>query len=114
MIDVQFDFDKENKSISLKVKGHAGQANPGRDIVCAAASILDFTVAQMVKDIYKRKGLRKKPVLNMRNGDSAILCKPKEDCMDETLHVFFVAQTGYQLLSHNYPQFVKVSVFGKA
>lgn len=114
MIQVQFHFNKDSGSISLKIKGHAGQANPGHDIICASASILSFTVAQIVKNVYTRKGLRKKPVVNMGNGDATILCKPKEEYMDEVFHAFSVAQVGYQLLSHNYPQFVKLSMFGEA
>mgnify|MGYP007111677746 CR=1 FL=1 len=49
----------------------------------------------------------------LEEGDTIIVAKPKEETYAETLHTFFVAQVGYHLLAHNYPQYVSLSSFGE-
>ena len=114
MVHVEFFTNKESGSITLKLSGHAGQAEQGKDIICSAASILAYTVAQTLQFMYEEGGLKKKPHLKLDEGDTIIVAKPKEDTYAEVLHTFFVAQVGYHLLSHNYPQYVTLSSFGEA
>ena len=114
MIKVKFAENKANGSLSLKVKGHAGQAPEGHDIICASASILAYTVAQMVTDINSKGGLKKPPTVKLEKGDAVVTCHPKDETTAELLHTYFVAQVGYNLLAHNYPQFVEFKMLGKA
>lgn len=115
MIDVRIDKCDEKRELSLRIKGHAGQADIGKDIVCASASILAYTVAQVIKTMEQHGDLEKKPVIKMKNGDALISCKPKTDKLyAEALHTYFVAQVGYSLLSYNYPEYVNLTMFGKA
>ena len=114
MLNVEFFTNKESGSITMKLTGHAGQAKKGEDIVCAAASILAYTVAQALQFMYEEGGLKKKPHIKLAEGDTVIVAKPKPDTYAEALHTFFVAQIGYHLLSHNYPQYVTLSSFGEA
>ena len=108
-------FEKEEgKFISLRIEGHAGQAEVGKDIVCSAASILAYTVAQTITQMHKQGWLKKKPHINIKDGYSLITCVPKEGYYDECLMVFFVAEVGYNLLATNYPQFVDTNLFGEA
>ena len=112
MVKAEFFTNKESGSITMKLSGHAGQAEKGSDIVCAAASILAYTVAQALQFMYEEGGLQKKPHLRLEEGDTVIVAKPKQDTYAEALHTFFVAQVGYHLLSHNYPQYVTLVSFG--
>ena len=112
MVRAEFFTNKESRSITLKLTGHAGQAEQGKDIVCAAASILAYTVAQVLQFMYEQGDLQKKPHLKLAEGDTVIIAKPKPESYDEALHTFFVAQAGYHLLQHNYPQYVTLSSFG--
>ena len=112
MVNAEFFTNKESGSITLKLSGHAGQAEKGADIVCSAASILAYTVAQALQFMYEEGGLKKKPHLKLEEGDTIIVAKPKEDTYAEALHIFFVAQVGYHLLAHNYPQYVTLQSFG--
>lgn len=112
MVKAEFFTNKESGSISMKLSGHAGQAKKGEDIVCAAASILAYTVAQALQFMYEQGDLRKKPHIKLAEGDTVIVAKPKAESYAEALHTFFVAQVGYHLLSHNYPQYVTLSSFG--
>ena len=113
MVKAEFFTDKESGSITMKLSGHAGQAKQGEDIVCASASILAYTVAQTLQFMYEQGELKKKPHLKLEEGDTIIVAKPKPEAYAEVLHTFFVAQVGYHLLAHNYPQYVSLSSFGE-
>lgn len=114
MVKAEFFTNKDSGTITLKLTGHAGQAKKGQDIVCAAASILAYTVAQTLQFMYEEGGLQKKPHLKLEEGDTIIVAKPKAESYAEALHTFFVAQVGYHLLSKNYPKYVELSSFGEA
>ncbi len=114
MISVTFSANKESGSIALKLSGHADAAQKGEDIVCSAATILAYTVAQTLQFMYEDGALQKKPRLDLKNGDAFIVAKPKADSYAEALHTFFVAQVGYHLLAQSYPQCVALETFGEA
>lgn len=114
MVKASFTYHEDKGKISLEVKGHAGQAPEGHDIVCSAVSILTYTVAQYLKYVEKEKGLRKKPHIDIKNGDAVIVAKPTEEFMGEVLNAFFVAEVGFHLLAQNYPQYVELKLLGEA
>ena len=60
----------------LHMEGHAGQADVGHDIVCAAASILCYTAAQTALDLYEQGKLRKKPRVEVGKGDATVTLCP--------------------------------------
>ena len=62
MVRAEFFTNKDSGSITLKLSGHAGQAEHDKDIVCAAASILAYTVAQTLQFQYEEGGDRKSVV----------------------------------------------------
>ena len=114
MVVAKFSMDEKKKEVSLHVKGHAGQNVLGNDIVCASASILAYTVAQNIKMAESRGMLKYSPKLKLKEGDSIITCRAKDDdSYTELLHTYLVVQTGYVLLAHNYPQYVAVEMFGE-
>lgn len=115
MIKVEIKTNAEKMSLRLKVKGHSAQAERGQDIVCASASILTYTVAQVLKDMGEKNKLTTEPVIILKDGNATVscICKTEEDYY-EALSTFNVAYVGYILLSHNFPQFVEVSLVGKA
>lgn len=114
MIKVHFEQQKDIDTIILKVEGHAGQDEKGRDIVCSAASILTYTIAQYLQFINEHGGLQKKPHIILNDGNALIVAKPNSEYEAEVLNAFFIAEVGFSLLAHNYPQFVELNVFGKA
>lgn len=111
MVKVIFNEDKESKTIRLNVTGHAGQAESGKDIICASASILLYTVAQYAMFAYEKHHLKKKPMVALDDGNAEVIITPKTEYYGEALHTFFVAQIGYTLLARNYPQFVELTPF---
>jgi hypothetical protein len=56
-----------------------------------------------------------KPCIELNEGDATIIFRCKnDDIYSEARHLFFVAETGYSLLAHNFPQYVGVKSVGKA
>ena len=106
-------LNEKDGEISLTVKGHAGMADVGKDIVCASASILAYTVGQTVKWMSESNLLTEAPIVSIENGNAQIVCKPKEDQFSFAYACFSFAQTGYTLLAHNYKEFVRIKQFGK-
>lgn len=115
MITVSFLLRPESRKLSLTLSGHAGAAEIGHDIVCAGASILACTVAQEAKNMETRGQLAEPPVIRMKEGDTEIVVRPKDSQeYKEAHHTFYVAQVGYSLLAHNYPQYVEVKKLTEA
>ena len=114
MIKATFAHYKNSDTIILSVEGHAGQAEKGQDIICSAASILAYTVAQYVKHVDKLGGITVKPRIELEEGHMLIVVSPTEEYIAEVLNAFFVAEVGFSLLTQNYPQYVELKMFGKA
>lgn len=112
MIRVQFSYN--SNKIELNVQGHAGQAEFGKDIVCASASILLYAVAQSVLDMEQLGYLKTAPTVNTQSGKAIVKCCPKSKHRAKLKQIYTVAQTGYQLLAENFPQYVELTTFGKA
>ena len=112
MIHARIKINKD--SLNLSIKGHAGAAEEGKDIVCASASILAYVVAQTITDLRKKRMLKNPPIIILRKGCSIISCKPMECCYDVAKYAFIYAKTGLELLQHNYPDYVSLTTVGKA
>lgn len=105
-----------SECISLRLSGHAEAGEAGKDIICASASILAYTVAQTMKFMHYRGDLKKKPHIKLKEGSTIVTAFPTAEAYEEASHTFFVAQLGFELLEHNYPDFVSLETkqFGKA
>lgn len=114
MIKAEFEQNRDTGALILRVKGHAGAGRTGQDIICSAASVLAYTLAQCVRFAEYENKLVKPPNIHMGKGNTSVVCKPKEGYADELLHTFFVIQVGFSLLAENYPAYVRLSMFGKA
>lgn len=110
---VRAEFDKKNESISLKLSGHAGAGKKGSDIVCAAATMLCYTAAQVIQYMFGEDKLEKKPEIRLEEGNACVIAVPKEEYYNECLHTFFVVQAGYALLEKSYPKNVALYSFGE-
>ena len=108
MITAKFYQKPDNGSIHMTLKGHAGTAPKGEDLVCAAATMQAYTVAQAVQFLYDKGLLKKKPKIHITDGSATIIATPTEEGYAPVLHTFWVAQCGIHVLQHNYPQNVKL------
>lgn len=101
-------FWKDDK-LHMTVKGHSRSAEKGQDLICAAASMLVYTLAQDVMD--HSDEYTEPPVVEVKSGKAEITVSPKEEVFAELLHTYFVIQKGLMVLAANNPNFVKVSPF---
>ena len=108
MITARFYQKPSAGSIHMTIKGHANVAPKGEDLICASATMLAYTVAQAVQFMFENDKLKKKPKIQISNGEATIIATPTEDGYAEALHTFWVAQCGIHVLAHNYPGNVKL------
>ena len=108
MITARFYCKPSQGSIHMKLQGHADSAPKGEDLICASATMMAYTVAQAVQFMYENEQLKKKPKIQIKDGEATIIATPTEDAYAEALHTFWVAQCGAHVLAHNYPQNVKL------
>lgn len=101
-------FYTKNDSIHMSLKGHAGAAPIGEDLICAGATMMAYTVAQAVQFMMEAGKLKKRPKISLKEGNADIVVTPREEDYAEALHTFYVAQCGIHLLAHNYPEHVKL------
>ena len=108
MITVKFYQKPSAGSIHMDLKGHANAAPKGEDLICASATMLAYTVAQVVQFMHEQGKLKKKPKIVLREGNATVIATPDEESYAEALHAFWVAQCGVHVLAQNYPQNVKL------
>lgn len=105
-------FEKDELDLSLRIVGHAGQADMGHDIVCSACSILAYTVAQLVRTAEEVGDLIYPPEVKLESGNAVISCTPTKETYSTILGIYMFAEVGYKLLASNFPQFVELKAFG--
>lgn len=94
------------KKLSLRLEGHAGYAEHGKDIVCASASILAEIVAYDVSLLNRFNAYEEPAVIRLESGDSEITCVPTA-ASKHTREAYLFAGKGFSLLAQNYPQYVE-------
>ena len=93
-------------TIELRVNGHAGFRELGKDPVCAGASVLAMTAAQCAEVLYDCGRLQKQPVVNVRDGHVRIVLKPKPERFREADLMMSTLAVGFHLLEESYPDHV--------
>lgn len=101
-------FSSLDKCLSLEIKGHADYAEYGKDIVCSAASILAYTLADFLLKATK-KGEISEPNIEMKDGYISI----QYEARSETDYAFVkdkfdIVQCGYSMLQKTYPQHITI------
>ena len=110
---VKVTFEQRNNKLTLRIKGHAGYAEIGKDIVCASCTILAYTVAEFVKEANNAGYLKSTAIIKLGSGDTVISCEPKDEFILDIQNMYFFAERGYSLLAQNYPQYVVLKQFGQ-
>ena len=93
----------------LTVTGHAGAAEPGHDLVCASASMLAYTLAANVANMADNGQVRQ-PIIKNNEGDTEISCNPRHNLKASVTLVFDSVCVGFELLAHDYPEFVTYEI----
>lgn len=101
MVDIVY-YRRFNR---VTVRGHAGTAPAGMDLVCAAVSTLTYTLAVNIKQLHRWKKVTK-PKIRLENGDAEISCVPVGVCRSMVQDVFEAVCIGFALLAEKYPDAV--------
>ena len=89
---------------ALTVRGHAGFSRYGSDIVCAAASMLAFALAEAVQ----AAGMKTPPVIESGCGRFRLEAFADGQEQARLDGMFETVRAGYRLLSARYPDYVRV------
>lgn len=84
----------------VRLIGHADGGEPGRDLICAAASVLAHTLASLV---YELDG--EDADIRLRSGDALIACKG-DGRTEQITAVFDTVCRGFSLLGEQFPECV--------
>lgn len=97
---------KENK---ITVEGHAYSGEPGQDLICAAASVLIYTIAASVNSM-QQNGHVAQAVVNLEKGNGTVGCEPLEQFKGAITLIFDSICAGYELLAVNYPENISYEI----
>ena len=95
-------YDPE--ALCMSVKGHAGSAPAGEDLVCAAASILAWTLVDMVTETAEFYGHVK---VREHGAEITVRAAPDDDCEERCRAVFETVACGFSLLAEKYPEYMR-------
>lgn len=102
----------DTKNYTVTMRGHADFAENGKDIVCAGASTLLYTLANTLEEF--RTAMTESPSFTISGeGEKQCVtyrCKPNEEYEPNVQLVFMTVTTGFNLLAENYPDNIKLTV----
>ena len=84
------------------VKGHANSGEKGHDLICASVSILVYTLASFVENMYEA-GQAPEPLILLEEGNAWIISNQKHTLKPPVTLVFDSICAGFELLAKNYP-----------
>lgn len=108
MVEIVYD----RKKLVVTAKGHAKSGEFGHDLVCAATSILMYTLASNVVQMSADKKRVRRPVVELKEGNAKIACSPIHGMQALTTVVFDSICSGFDILAQEYPENVKYVVMG--
>ena len=102
MIRIVYQRDRH----SVFIRGHAGSGEAGHDLVCAAASILAYTIAAYVKNM-EAIGAASYSISVLRAGEAEIACTPIAERRGEIANVLDSLCEGFAILAREFPKNAK-------
>lgn len=108
MIEVVYNRDK----LRVAVKGHAGSGEKGHDLVCAAASILVYTLAGNVAQWSTDHKRIRRPIIDIKEGNATVACCPVHGTKAIITMMFDSICAGFDVLQQRYPDNIRYSVVG--
>ena len=96
------------KHMTLELDGHAGSAPYGKDIVCAAISILTQSLVNALADLQVKEGMT---AVHWRGSAEEGKLRIQADVCWANLSLvrgyFMVAVTGLRMIADKYPEYIK-------
>lgn len=95
----------------LTLKGHAESGEYGHDLVCSAASILAYTLANAVLNMAECGQVRDANV-NLEAGNGEVSCRTKHKFEAPVTLIFDTLCAGFELLSAQHPENISYEIRG--
>ena len=108
MITVNFNYSP-NGVLSLDLSGHADMVREGYDPVCAAVSVLLYTLAEEIEDMAEGGLLRRSPHLILDPGSAHLSATPTRKGRLRAESAYGFTLRGLELLARAYPQCLNIS-----
>lgn len=93
----------------ITVKGHAGSAEVGKDLVCSAVSALVLTAVANVRRM-EDKGCTYSTAITVDRGDAEIVVNPKAYFRLSIMQILDAICAGFEVLAREYPEYVRYEV----
>lgn len=93
----------------ITVRGHAGSAEEGKDLVCAAVTALVLTAAANVRRM-EEKGCTYSTAVTVDKGDAELEVNPKAYFRLSIMQILDAICAGFEVLSREYPEYVRYEV----
>lgn len=94
----------------VSVSGHAQSAEKGHDLICAAASMLAYTLAANVVNFADQEKAEH-PVTKLLEGDTVISCEPKWRYRKILRASFDSVCAGFALLAQCHPDHISYEIW---
>lgn len=91
----------------LIIKGHAGAAEPGRDLVCCAVSTLAETLSRYL-EVRMEEGALEMLMDKVEPGNVQIIAWPESTNEKQIMALFEMIREGYRAIAEEYPQYIKL------
>ena len=93
---------------SLRIRGHAGSGEPGRDLICAGVSALVLALREELLHL-EHKGALRFRTLRLEPGDAEILCDVAPEGEAAVTTAFDTVFRGLRLLERLFGEHVQVA-----
>jgi len=97
----------EVEGLSLRLRGHAGSGEPGRDLICAGVSALVLALREELLWL-ESQGVLRFTTLKLEPGDAEIRCVPLPGREEAVQTAFDTVARGLGLLGKLFGAFVEV------
>lgn len=99
-------IERKPNHYDLAIVGHAGYEEEGKDIVCAAISILTYVLGNEIEthtDLYRNRQIE------LQSGLAMVHVEYMDGERANT--VFDLIESGLEMIEENYPDYVKIEKF---
>lgn len=91
--------------LRMRIEGHAGAGKEGSDIVCAAASMLSWTLARAAED---EPGYAARVRIEEEPTAIEVTCEPTARAEEKCRYLFEIVHGGFKLLAESFPENVRL------
>ena len=94
---------------TVTVEGHAYSDEPGKDLVCAGASAIVYTLAANAMQL-QEQGAVKKADVKLEPGNARIHCKAVSRYKATVTVIMDAVCMGLEMLASQYPQYIRYEI----